>query len=267
MPATVARIAAKGQHAIDSTVLWMKQTVSGPLVELRPEITAQTLDRFLTHAWAVAAGLIESQAHFEDIYGLDNDVGPSSPPATQHGSDRVRGAHMAAARHGHPARQGGHLLFPITDAYEQKRGEDARIAAEGQQAIDPTVFWMKQTISNACGTMALLHALINSDVTFAPESPIEKFIDICKDKTPEERAKILETTPLFANIHADAASTGQTSVPADLDTDLHFTCFVQAPAPPAREQGTPVSPEGMRLIELDGRRVGPHRHGARARIS
>ena len=71
------------------------------------------------------------------------------------------------------------LLFPISDAYEQKRREeDERIAGQGQHAIDPTVFWMKQTvsllcrlsvwqrtecpqISNACGTMALLHALIN----------------------------------------------------------------------------------------------------------
>ncbi|OJT09820.1 hypothetical protein TRAPUB_13690 [Trametes pubescens] len=126
--------------------------------------------------------------------------------------------------------------------------------------------------------MALLHSLINvrhphpgisskalskltrcpqSDVTFAPESPIEKFIDVCKDKTPEERAKILETTPLFANIHADAASGGQTAVPADLATDLHFTCFVRAPSPPSQEEGTPASPDGMRLIELDGRRVGP----------
>ncbi len=148
--------------------------------------------------------------------------------------------------------------------------------------------------------MALLHSLINvrhsdiasmllsmltrrsqSDVTFAPESPIEKFIDVCKgaylpppihsvtsprigpdqcpttDKTPEERAKILETTPLFANIHADAASGGQTAVPADLATDLHFTCFVRAPNPPSQEEGTPASPDGMRLIELDGRRVGP----------
>lgn len=77
------------------------------------------------------------------------------------------------------------------------------------------------------------------------------------DKTPEERAKILETTPLFANIHADAASGGQTAVPADLATDLHFTCFVRAPNPPSREEGTPASPDGMRLIELDGRRVGP----------
>ncbi|KAI8996383.1 peptidase C12, ubiquitin carboxyl-terminal hydrolase [Trametes punicea] len=202
----------------------------GPWIPLESNPEACYFD-FLT--WAVAAGLVESQAHFEDIYGLDNEL---LSMVTQPVKAVI-------------------LLFPITEPYEQKRREeDARIAAEGQHPIDPTIFWMKQTISNACGTMALLHALINSDVTFAPESPIEKFIDICKDKTPEDRAKILETTPLFANIHAEAASSGQTAVPTDLDTDLHFTCFVQAPAPPARETGTPVTPDGMRLIELDGRR-------------
>ncbi|KAL1943164.1 hypothetical protein VTO73DRAFT_4835 [Trametes versicolor] len=186
--------------------------------------------------WAVKAGLIQSQAHFEDIYGLDAEL---------------------LAMVSQPAKA-VILLFPITEPYEQKRREeDNRIAEEGQHPVDPTLFWMKQTISNACGTMALLHSLVNSDVTFAPESPIEKFIDVCKDKTPEERAKILETTPLFANIHADAASGGQTAVPADLATDLHFTCFVRAPNPPSREEGTPASPDGMRLIELDGRRVGP----------
>ncbi|KAI0331473.1 cysteine proteinase [Cubamyces sp. BRFM 1775] len=206
-----------------------KSSGGGPWIPLEsnPEVLTK---------WAVKAGLVESQAHFEDIYGLDPELlGMVTQPV-----------------------KAVILLFPITDAYEQKRREeDARITAEGQPPVDSTLFWMKQTISNACGTMALLHSLINSDVTFAPESPIEKFIDVAKDKTPEERAKILETTPLFADIHADAASGGQTAVPTDLDTDLHFTCFVQAPAPPARDNGTPVTQEGMRLIELDGRRVGP----------
>ena len=66
--------------------------------------------------------------------------------------------------------------------------------------------------------------------------------------TPDERAKLLETTSLFADIHAAAATAGQTEVPHNLDTDLHFTCFVES----AHKDGT-----GSRVIELDGRRKGP----------
>lgn len=75
------------------------------------------------------------------------------------------------------------------------------------------------------------------------------------DKTPEERGKILEETTLFAKAHIEAATAGQSIVPGPdhLDTDLHFTCFVVAPAPETKEQ---------RLIELDGRRAGPIDLGA-----
>lgn len=75
------------------------------------------------------------------------------------------------------------------------------------------------------------------------------------DKSPLERAKFLETTELFASIHAAAAAGGQTAVPDNLDTDLHFTCFIQAPEASAREAKTTTGEH--RLIELDGRRAGP----------
>ena len=75
------------------------------------------------------------------------------------------------------------------------------------------------------------------------------------DKTPSERAHILESTPLFASAHADAASSGQSAVPDNLDVDLHFTCFVQAPSATARKDQTQTGER--RLIELDGRRDGP----------
>ena len=88
-------------------------------------------------------------------------------------------------------------------------------------------------------------------------------------KTPEERANLLATTTLFANIHAESASTGQ-SAPT-VDTDLHFTCFVNAPDSDLRKaaRGEELSEDakgdkvnsGMRLIELDGRRAGPVDHG------
>ncbi|THH32362.1 hypothetical protein EUX98_g1802 [Antrodiella citrinella] len=96
---------------------------------------------------------------------------------------------------------------------------------------------------------------IQSSVQLTPGSPIDKFLVDCKAKTPDERAKILETTPHFSSIHSEAANSGQTAVPTDLNTDLHFTCFVQAP-----------SPLGPRLIELDGRRSGPVDRGACAEL-
>ena len=70
-----------------------------------------------------------------------------------------------------------------------------------------------------------------------------------------ERAEFLESTDLFTKIHAAAAAGGQTAVPDNLDTDLHFTCFVQAPEASARE--AEIATGERRLIELDGGRAGP----------
>lgn len=69
--------------------------------------------------------------------------------------------------------------------------------------------------------------------------------------SPSDRAELLAKTTLFATAHSEAATSTQSSsaVPAHLDTDLHFTCFVQAL--------DPKSEGGLRLVELDGRRVGP----------
>jgi len=198
--------------------------------------------------WAKKAGLLTSQAEFVDIYGLDEELLKFVPIPVK-----------AVV-----------LLFPIDDEGEGRRKEeDERIAREGQSKIDHTIFWIKQTISNACGTIGLIHALANSDVNFSPTSALQKFIFECEGKTPEERAELLASTTLFANIHAESAGTGQSA--PNVDTDLHFTCFVEAPDADFRKaakgeelsddaKGDKVS-SGMRLIELDGRRAGPVDHG------
>lgn len=67
--------------------------------------------------------------------------------------------------------------------------------------------------------------------------------------TPEERAKLLEETNLFATAHEAAAAGGQSAMPANLDTDSHFVAFVQAPDAQDIEK--------RRIVELDGRRSGP----------
>ncbi|KAF8273126.1 peptidase C12 ubiquitin carboxyl-terminal hydrolase 1 [Lactarius quietus] len=186
----------------------------------------------LFNDWAHKVGLLETEAKFVDVYGLDDDLLDFVPQPVK-----------ALI-----------LLFPIRgELKERSEDEEAKFKEKGQVPIDPTVIWIKQTISNACGTIGLLHALTNAQVVYEPGSPITRFIDAYK--TPEERAKFLETTSIFADIHAATAAGGQTAPPTDLDTDLHFTCFVQVPSASARE--AEVETEERRLIELDGRRAGP----------
>ncbi|KAH7879112.1 peptidase C12, ubiquitin carboxyl-terminal hydrolase 1 [Lentinula edodes] len=181
------------------------------------------------NSWANKAGLDKEELQFSDIYGLDEEL-----------LDMVSKPVKAVL-----------LLFPISKTLEAKRREeDDLIRSEASSpSLFNSVIWIKQTISNACGTIGLLHALANTGIKFAPGSPLAQFIEACKGayhyKTPEERAEFLETTPLFAEIHAETASTGQSAVPTDLDTDLHFTCFVEA-----EMEGVP------HVVELDGRRAG-----------
>ncbi|KAI5894897.1 peptidase C12, ubiquitin carboxyl-terminal hydrolase 1 [Schizophyllum commune H4-8] len=195
------------------------------------------------NSWAEKAGLVTKLTQFSDVYGLDNELLGMVPQPVK-----------AVL-----------LLFPISDQLEAKRREeDEKIRTHGPPKVDPTVMWIKQTISNACGTIGLLHAITNSDVTIVPESPLAKFIDEAREKTPAERAELLEKTSLFADIHSEAAQSGQSAVPTNLDTNLHFTCFVKAPAvrvddaSPAGNAGSTegVAPSGFRVLELDGRREG-----------
>lgn len=67
-----------------------------------------------------------------------------------------------------------------------------------------------------------------------------------EDKTPDERAKLLETTEIFATAHATAASGGQSRMPEGLKANDHFIAFVHAP--------DGQDPTKSRLVQLDGRR-------------
>lgn len=223
--ATAASSVTGGDIPTPHTVEQMKPDPKWIPLESNPEVF---------NAWSGKLGLTTKVNDFSDVYGLDPEL-----------LEMVPGPSKAIV-----------LLFPITDAGDQKRKEeDERLAKEDQSHIDPTLIYIKQTISNACGTIGLLHAILNSDIVLAPGSPLAQFLDLCKGRTPEERGKLLEETTLFAKAHVDAATSGQSDVPApdDLDTNLHFTCFVIAPSP--EDQKT-------RLIELDGRRAGPIDHGA-----
>ncbi|XP_072542029.1 ubiquitin carboxyl-terminal hydrolase isozyme L3 isoform X2 [Salminus brasiliensis] len=141
------------------------------------------------------------------------------------------------------------LLFPVTEKYESFRlEEEAKIKAQGQE-VSSEVYFMRQTIGNACGTIGLIHAVANNQghLEFEPSSPLKTFIVQSSKLSPEEKAAFLEKDESIRVTHESSAQEGQTEAPSlDEKVDLHFIAFVNV---------------GGHLYELDGRKPFPIAHG------
>ena len=136
------------------------------------------------------------------------------------------------------------LLFPITDKYEEfSRREEEAMKGVG---VPEKLYYMKQTISNACGTVALMHSVINNVIggkIRLEEGPLKTFVEATLTSSPEERAVKLEADEAICSCHDSAAREGQTRAPdRDDRVDYHFVSFVTV---------------DRNLYELDGRKSGP----------
>ncbi|KAJ3412834.1 Ubiquitin carboxyl-terminal hydrolase isozyme L3 [Chytridiales sp. JEL 0842] len=141
------------------------------------------------------------------------------------------------------------LLFPVTPKYEEfRKSEEDRLKKEGQIVSDK-LYFTKQTIGNACGTIGLIHALANNlDVVDIGNGVLKKILDKGANKTPTERAELLEKEgEELAKIHDESSQQGQTAAPErGEEVDLHFVAFVKV--------------DGA-LYEMDGRKPFPINHG------
>ncbi|XP_055589518.1 ubiquitin carboxyl-terminal hydrolase [Uranotaenia lowii] len=140
------------------------------------------------------------------------------------------------------------FLFPVSNAYEEFRAkEDEELKAKNLQH-PKDLFYMRQYIHNACGTIALLHAILNNpDIEIEKGSTIYNFRESAKDATPEERGKLLLNDAGISGAHETIATEGQTAAP-DINEKVyhHFIAFVHF---------------GGKLYELDGRKNFPIEHG------
>ncbi|KAL1024022.1 hypothetical protein UPYG_G00050400 [Umbra pygmaea] len=135
------------------------------------------------------------------------------------------------------------LLFPLTpqhDSFRQKQAEEVS-DAKG-------VYFMKQTVVNSCGTVALLHAVANNPtrIEYDDGSALKKFLDETAKMTPAQRATHLEKNQAIREAHDGAAAHGQCRVEAD-KVNFHFITFVNV---------------NGQLYELDGRLEGSVNHGS-----
>ncbi|OCF36844.1 ubiquitin carboxyl-terminal hydrolase L3 [Kwoniella heveanensis BCC8398] len=187
--------------------------------------------------WSKPLGLPDSLT-FQDLFSLDPDFLTFIPKP-----------HKAVL-----------LLFPsegkLGEAREMEDKEyNGLTGSEGKGWKGDGVWYIKQTIPNACGSIGLLHALLNlpeqSPDALAPDSHLAKFKAESLSKTPIERAKLLDEADFFTAAHTAAAQTGQSAIPEDLDVTTHFITFVEG----VNENGE------KRTVELDGNRSGPFDQG------
>lgn len=140
------------------------------------------------------------------------------------------------------------FLFPCSDVYEEFRAkEDAELKAKNVQ-LPKDLYYMRQYVHNACGTIALVHAILNnSDIELEEGSVMHKLLQATKSLSPEERGKVLENDVGFTETHESVASEGQTAAP-DINEKVyhHFIAFVHFDG---------------KLYELDGRKNFPVEHG------
>ncbi|KAK4336964.1 hypothetical protein RND71_043414 [Anisodus tanguticus] len=106
------------------------------------------------------------------------------------------------------------------------------------------LYFIKQTIKNACGAIALIHSVANNfnNINFSPDSIAKKFVELTRNLSPSEKAKFLESDESIKNINENCAAIGTTPIP-DI-VDIHFVSFVE---------------HNGYLWKLDGRKDRPQR--------
>ncbi|CEM39732.1 unnamed protein product [Vitrella brassicaformis CCMP3155] len=136
------------------------------------------------------------------------------------------------------------LAFP-TDGSRQ----DTPAAAATEDNGDQKVWFSRQTIGGACGTMAVLHAMANLThrLSVANGGFLERFLAHTANLSPQQRAEAIEKSAELARLHTSVEERGQSTLPErGQRVGTHYAAFVAV---------------GGTLYELDGRKSGPVDHG------
>lgn len=138
------------------------------------------------------------------------------------------------------------LIYPWNEQKERERDErQAALRTKGA----PGVWYMIQHVGDACGTIAVIHALANCrEVIGLGDGSLKRFVESVDAMSPDEKGKALGRCAEIAAAHKTHAEQGQTDHTKYKDVASHFICFVH-------HDGT--------LFELDGARPSgcPVSHG------
>ncbi|KAL8552825.1 hypothetical protein ACS0TY_001494 [Phlomoides rotata] len=158
------------------------------------EANPDVMNQFL---WGL--GVAPDEAECFDVYGLDEELLEMVPKPV-----------LAVL-----------FLYPITSESEEERIQQDCSMKEPSSGV----YFMKQTVGNACGTIGLLHAVgnITSEIKLVEGSYLDNFFKTTAKMNPSERATFLENDREMEVAHSVAATAGETEASDNVDT--HFICF------------------------------------------
>ncbi|GKZ58077.1 hypothetical protein AnigIFM49718_003885 [Aspergillus niger] len=144
------------------------------------------------------------------------------------------------------------VIIPLTPAWDQSRkAEDANKEEPypGSGRPDEPVIWFKQTIGHACGSIGLLHSVINGPAVdfITPGSDLATIRNLAIPLDMNKRAKMLYNNEAFEVAHKSVEQAGESDANLMDERDGgHFVSFVKS---------------GGKLWELEGSRKGPLERG------
>ena len=132
----------------------------------------------------------------------------------------------------------------VTENYTNFCKTELERLEKDPQETSSDIYFTKQTVGNACGTVAIIHSIANNP-SIKVTGALQAFLERTKDMLPSERATALENDDSIAQCHGASAVEGQTEA-VDEDVSLHFVTLVH---------------QAGHLYELDGRKPFPINHG------
>ncbi|EFA02260.2 ubiquitin carboxyl-terminal hydrolase [Tribolium castaneum] len=143
------------------------------------------------------------------------------------------------------------LLCPNSEQFNKHAEEESVKLKEEGQIITPDLFFVKQSVPNVCGTIALIHSVANNSEKLGIEGPFKHLLEKTKDLTPEKRGELLfscedgESFNLMS-VHQELAQEGQSEVNPNEPANNHFIALIE---------------KDGHLYELNGSKEFPVNHG------
>ncbi|KAG0710492.1 Ubiquitin carboxyl-terminal hydrolase isozyme L3 [Chionoecetes opilio] len=140
------------------------------------------------------------------------------------------------------------MLGMVPQPQEDFKKKQEEEQEEAGASVPENVYFMKQFVGNACGTVALIHAVANNrDSIELSDGALKDFLVKTEAMGPEERGHALEEDDGISKAHEESAQEGQTEAPdREAQVNEHFVAFIH---------------KDGKLYEFDGRRKFPVKHG------